>query len=418
MPSCRDRRRRTVPSTKSMRARRGCARTARVRAAGPRHQRGPATAALAHPVDRDRAAGGREAAALGLTATTRARPKAELLPDVTARLEIGSVAAAVLADPRARALFADVTADVEVEDDAVADFHTRNPLRFLRRARAGGWRVPASRAGPDRGTSTIAEHLRDAARRRPSGCGWMSGAPTWCDWPPATNIPATRASPTTPTDTDADASHRYRRHQDRRRPRRRRRRVGAHPPAAAPRLSDDPEVVWAAVAAHDRRRARRGRRHGPAVSALPRRARSICPAGPSAPSTSPPGATSRSRRVAAAVPGVPVRLGGDGLCMALGEHWRGAGQGAAFLLGMVVSTGIGGGLVLDGAPVPRAHRQRRSRRPRRRRPRRASLRLRRPRLRRGHRERADLAGGPAPRAGPARTPRSWPTPPLPGTLWR
>jgi glucokinase len=55
-------------------------------------------------------------------------------------------------------------------------------------------------------------------------------------------------------------------------------------------------------------------------------------------------------RVAAAVPGVPVRLAGDGLCMALGEHWRGAGRGAAFMLGMVVSTGIGGGLVLDGAP--------------------------------------------------------------------
>lgn len=55
-------------------------------------------------------------------------------------------------------------------------------------------------------------------------------------------------------------------------------------------------------------------------------------------------------KVAAAVPGVPVRLAGDGLCMALGEHWRGAGQGASFLLGMVVSTGIGGGLVLDGVP--------------------------------------------------------------------
>ncbi len=53
-------------------------------------------------------------------------------------------------------------------------------------------------------------------------------------------------------------------------------------------------------------------------------------------------------RVEAAVPGVPVRLAGDGLCMALGEHWRGAGQGAAFMLGMVISTGIGGGLVLDG----------------------------------------------------------------------
>lgn len=48
--------------------------------------------------------------------------------------------------------------------------------------------------------------------------------------------------------------------------------------------------------------------------------------------------------------GLPVRLGGDGLCMALGEHRRGAGRGAQFLLGMVVSTGIGGGLVLDGVP--------------------------------------------------------------------
>jgi glucokinase len=55
-------------------------------------------------------------------------------------------------------------------------------------------------------------------------------------------------------------------------------------------------------------------------------------------------------RVTAAVPGLPVRLGGDGLCMALGERWRGAGRGANFMLGMVVSTGVGGGLVLDGAP--------------------------------------------------------------------
>lgn len=54
-------------------------------------------------------------------------------------------------------------------------------------------------------------------------------------------------------------------------------------------------------------------------------------------------------RVAAATR-LPVRLGGDGLCMALGERWRGAGRGAQFLLGMVVSTGVGGGLVLDGAP--------------------------------------------------------------------
>jgi glucokinase len=55
-------------------------------------------------------------------------------------------------------------------------------------------------------------------------------------------------------------------------------------------------------------------------------------------------------RIAAVMPGVPVRLAGDGVCMALGEHWRGAGRGVNFLLGMVVSTGVGGGLVLDGAP--------------------------------------------------------------------
>src|SRR6476620_11259607 len=48
--------------------------------------------------------------------------------------------------------------------------------------------------------------------------------------------------------------------------------------------------------------------------------------------------------------GANVRLGGDGLCMALGERWRGAGRSAQFLLGIVVSTGVGGGLVLDGAP--------------------------------------------------------------------
>lgn len=59
-------------------------------------------------------------------------------------------------------------------------------------------------------------------------------------------------------------------------------------------------------------------------------------------------------KVAAAVPGLPVVLAGDGVCMALGEHWIGAGKNAApdarFLLGMVVSTGVGGGLVLDGFP--------------------------------------------------------------------
>ena len=47
-------------------------------------------------------------------------------------------------------------------------------------------------------------------------------------------------------------------------------------------------------------------------------------------------------------PGTTVRLHNDAICMAVGEHWRGAGRGRRNLLGMVVSTGVGGGLVLDG----------------------------------------------------------------------
>jgi glucokinase len=55
-------------------------------------------------------------------------------------------------------------------------------------------------------------------------------------------------------------------------------------------------------------------------------------------------------RVADALPGVRVELAGDGVCMALGEHWRGAGQGSRFMVGLVVSTGVGGGLVFGGRP--------------------------------------------------------------------
>jgi len=49
--------------------------------------------------------------------------------------------------------------------------------------------------------------------------------------------------------------------------------------------------------------------------------------------------------------GVPVRLRGDGICLTAGEHWRGAGRGTRNMLGVVVSNGIGGGLVLDGGLV-------------------------------------------------------------------
>lgn len=55
-------------------------------------------------------------------------------------------------------------------------------------------------------------------------------------------------------------------------------------------------------------------------------------------------------RVQTVVGALPVRLAGDAVCVALGEHWRGAGQGCDDMVGMVVSTGVGGGLVLRGRP--------------------------------------------------------------------
>jgi glucokinase len=56
-------------------------------------------------------------------------------------------------------------------------------------------------------------------------------------------------------------------------------------------------------------------------------------------------------RLAELFPRVPVRVHNDAVCVAVGEHWRGAGRGIANLLGMVVSTGVGGGLVLGGRLV-------------------------------------------------------------------
>lgn len=57
------------------------------------------------------------------------------------------------------------------------------------------------------------------------------------------------------------------------------------------------------------------------------------------------------RRLASLLPGAPVHLAGDGICAAAGEHWLGAGRGVDDLLVLVVSTGVGGGLVQGGRLV-------------------------------------------------------------------
>ena len=88
-----------------------------------------------------------QAEVLGIRITDVTPSEERVLPDTTARLEIGSVAAAVLGSPQGRALFAHVTDGIDVDDDVVVDYERRNPGRFS---------APA----------LLAEYLRGTARRR------------------------------------------------------------------------------------------------------------------------------------------------------------------------------------------------------------------------------------------------------------
>lgn len=51
----------------------------------------------------------------------------------------------------------------------------------------------------------------------------------------------------------------------------------------------------------------------------------------------------------------PAVVDNDAKAMAFGEWWRGAGRGSRNMLGMVVSTGIGGGLIIDGRLLDGEH---------------------------------------------------------------
>ena len=177
-----------------------------------------------------------EAAALGVTARN-APSEAELLPDTTARLEIGSIAAAALAEPSSAR--------------TVRPRHRRGRGQRRRRGRLPRPKPAAVRrdeprpprlAGPGRRRPAAASGAR-RDRRPPAGGRAAPSLPgvarrtpgrRWCGWHPDTSTPATRVNPTTPTGTEAPHAHpdpRHRRHQDRRRPRRPVRSAGAcrHP---------------------------------------------------------------------------------------------------------------------------------------------------------------------------------------------
>ena len=92
-----------------------------------------------------------EASTRGVTVTADTPTVDDVLPDVSARLEIGSVAASVLTDPLARALYAHITANVSVDAAAVSDYRRRNPNRC------------AAESDP---AAHIRRMLQGAARRR------------------------------------------------------------------------------------------------------------------------------------------------------------------------------------------------------------------------------------------------------------
>ncbi len=52
---------------------------------------------------------------------------------------------------------------------------------------------------------------------------------------------------------------------------------------------------------------------------------------------------------------MPVVVENDGVAATLGEWWKGAGEGKPNVLGIVLGSGMGSGLILDGRPVRGAH---------------------------------------------------------------
>jgi glucokinase len=120
-------------------------------------------------------------------------------------------------------------------------------------------------------------------------------------------------------------------------------RLTAATAVATPR-TDDPEELWAALAG--------------LVADVARGDEVVCGVGTGGPMT--PGGETVSplnipawrgfplRSRLAAATGLPVAVDNDAKALARGEGWVGAGRGVPAFVAMVVSTGVGGGLVVDG----------------------------------------------------------------------
>ena len=56
-----------------------------------------------------------------------------------------------------------------------------------------------------------------------------------------------------------------------------------------------------------------------------------------------------------ALTGLPVRAGNDANVAALGEAWKGGGNGCDNMMMATLGTGVGGGIIIDGKPVSGVH---------------------------------------------------------------
>lgn len=56
-----------------------------------------------------------------------------------------------------------------------------------------------------------------------------------------------------------------------------------------------------------------------------------------------------------ALQGIPVKVGNDANVAALGEMWKGGGEGAKNLIMATLGTGVGGGIIVDGKMLTGAH---------------------------------------------------------------
>ncbi len=186
------------------------------------------------------------------------------------------MAAAALADPLARALFADGRPPrSEVSDDEVADYHARNPLRFAAsRPDPHGWRSP-SRVGPPLEQVRVRDRRASARRRAAPRLPGVAGRAPRRAGPARRRLRASRRPAPTRQHPPALIGHAYslpghRRHQDRRGPRGFRTARSCTPPPVPPPRTVRPNRCWAVVAAmiaealagSRRRRPRGGHRFG------------------------------------------------------------------------------------------------------------------------------------------------------------